>query len=48
MIFGLQMYHEEIQVKYEYGCDPIIIEGVIALGLRKLLENGFPFIFSMI
>jgi hypothetical protein len=35
-------------VKFEYGCDPIIIEGVIALGLRKLLENGFPFIFSLI
>jgi hypothetical protein len=33
------MYHEEMQVKCEYGCDPIIIEGVIALGLRKLIEN---------
>jgi hypothetical protein len=32
------MYHEEMQVKFENGCDPIIIEGVIALGLRKL-EN---------
>jgi hypothetical protein len=41
------MYHEEMQVKCEYGCDPIIIEGVIALGLRKLLENEFPFIFSL-
>jgi hypothetical protein len=38
---------EEMQVKFEYGCDPIIIEGVIALGLRKLLENEFPFIFSL-
>jgi hypothetical protein len=44
MIFGIQMYHEEMQVKFEYGCDPIIIEGVIALGLGKLLENEFPFI----
>jgi hypothetical protein len=25
------MYHEEIQVKFEYGCKPIIIEEVIAL-----------------
>jgi hypothetical protein len=33
------MYHEEMQIKFEYICDPIIIEGVIALGLRKLLEN---------
>jgi hypothetical protein len=35
MIFGIQMYHEEMQVKFEYGCDLIIIEVVIALGLRK-------------
>jgi hypothetical protein len=34
-------------IRYQYGCDPIIIEGVIALGLRKLLENEFPFIFSL-
>jgi hypothetical protein len=33
MIFGIQMYHEEMQVKFEYGCDTIIIEGVIVLGL---------------
>jgi hypothetical protein len=32
MIFGVQMYHEVMQVKFEYGCDPIIIDGVIALG----------------
>jgi hypothetical protein len=32
------MYHEEMQVKFEYGCDPIIIE-VIALGLIKLLAE---------
>jgi hypothetical protein len=38
-VFGIHMYHEEMHVKFEYGCDPIIIEGVIALGLRKLLEN---------
>jgi hypothetical protein len=41
------MYYEEMQVKIEYGCDSIIIEGVIALGLRKLLENEFLFIFSL-
>jgi hypothetical protein len=35
------------EVKFEYGCNPIIIEGVIALGLTKLLENAFPFIFSL-
>jgi hypothetical protein len=39
MIFGLKMYHEEMQVMNEYGCCPIIIGEVIALGLRKLIEN---------
>jgi hypothetical protein len=47
MIFGIQMYHEEIQVKFRYGCNPIIIEEVIALGLRKILENEFLFIFLL-
>jgi hypothetical protein len=47
MIFGMHMYHEEMQVKFEYECDPIIIEGVIALGLRKLFENEFLFILSL-
>jgi hypothetical protein len=47
MIFGIQMYHEDMQVKFEYWCNPIIIEGVIVLGLGKLLENAFPFIFSL-
>jgi hypothetical protein len=36
MIFDIQVYHEEMQVKFEYGCCPIIIGEVIALGLRKL------------
>jgi hypothetical protein len=43
MIFGIQMYHEEMQVKFEYGCCPIIIGEVIVLGLRKLIGQ-FPFI----
>jgi hypothetical protein len=47
MILSIQMYHEEMQIKFEYGCCPIIIEGVIALGLRKLLQNEFSFIFSL-
>jgi hypothetical protein len=41
------MYDEKMQVKFEYGCEPIIIEGVIARALRKLLENTIPFIFSL-
>jgi hypothetical protein len=47
MTCDIQMYHEEMQVKFEYGCNPIIIEGVIAVRLGKLLENEFPFIFSL-
>jgi hypothetical protein len=47
-MFGIQMYHEEMQVRFEYGCGPIIIGEVIGLGLRKLLENyRFLFIFSV-
>jgi hypothetical protein len=38
MIFGL-IWYEEMQVKFEYECNPTIIDGVIALGLRKLIEN---------
>jgi hypothetical protein len=38
MILGIQMYREEMQVKFEYGSCPIIGE-VIALGLRKVIEN---------
>jgi hypothetical protein len=38
-MFSIQMYHEEMQDKIEYGCGPIIIGEVIALGLGKLLES---------
>jgi hypothetical protein len=31
MIFGIQMYHEEMQVKFKNGCGPIIIGEVIGL-----------------
>jgi hypothetical protein len=33
------MYHEKMQVMFEYGCGLIIIGEVITLGLRKRLEN---------
>jgi hypothetical protein len=39
MIFGIQVYHEEMQVKFKDWCCSIIIGEVIALGLRKLIEN---------
>jgi hypothetical protein len=37
MIFGIKMYHEKMQMKIEYGCYPIIIGEVIALGPRKII-----------
>jgi hypothetical protein len=37
-MFNIQMYHEEMQVKFEFGFGSIIIGEVIALGLRKLPE----------
>ena len=43
MIFGIQMCYEEMQVKFEYGCCPIIVGEVIALGLRKLMKMTVPF-----
>jgi hypothetical protein len=45
-MFGIQMYHEEMQIKFEYGCCPIIIGEIISLGLRKLLENDSFCLFS--
>jgi hypothetical protein len=41
MIFGIQMYREA-----NNGCCPIIIGVVIALGLRKLIENDSFLSFS--
>jgi hypothetical protein len=46
MLFGIQKYHEEIHVKFEYGCGPIIIGEFIALGLRKRFENDIFCSFS--
>jgi hypothetical protein len=46
MIFGIQIYHERMQVKFEYGCCPIIIGEVIALGLIKLIEKDSVCSFS--
>jgi hypothetical protein len=34
--FGIQVYREEMQVKFEYGCCPIIIGKVIALDLENV------------
>jgi hypothetical protein len=57
VIFGIQMYLEEMQVKFDYGCDPIILKELLPLDLENFLkmsfcsffslENGFLFIFSL-
>jgi hypothetical protein len=47
MIFGIKMYHEEMQVKFQYGCYLIIIIGE-AIALGKLIENDSFRSFSVI
>jgi hypothetical protein len=37
-MFGIQMYHEEMQVKLVYGFNPIIIGKVFALDLENFLK----------
>jgi hypothetical protein len=37
-MFGIQMYHEDMQVKFEYGCGPIIIGEVTVLNLENFLK----------
>jgi hypothetical protein len=46
-MFGKQMSHEEMQVKFDYVCSPFIVGEVISLGLRKVFENDFLFIYSV-
>jgi hypothetical protein len=35
MIFGTLLCHTKIQIKFEFGFDPLIFHEVMALGLRK-------------
>jgi hypothetical protein len=36
LIFGLLLCHTKIQIKYEFGFDPLIFPEVMVLGLRKI------------
>jgi hypothetical protein len=36
LIFGTLLCHTKIQIKYEFGFDPLIFTEVMALGLRKI------------
>ena len=45
-IFGTLLCHTKIQIDFEYGLDPLIFHGVMALGLRKNITNSqFPTLF---
>jgi hypothetical protein len=36
LIFGILLCHTKIQIKFEFGFDPLIFHEVMALGLRKM------------
>jgi hypothetical protein len=36
LIFGTLLCHTKIQIKFEFGFDPLIFPEVMALGLRKI------------
>jgi hypothetical protein len=36
LIFGALLGHTRIQIKFEFGFDPLIFYEVMALGLRKM------------
>jgi hypothetical protein len=38
LIFGTLLCHTKIQIKFEFGFDPSIFHGVMALGLEKYHE----------
>jgi hypothetical protein len=35
------IWYEEMQIMFEYGCNPIIIERVIAIDLENFLNMSF-------
>jgi hypothetical protein len=35
LIFGTLLCHTKIQIKFEFGSDPLVFQEVMALGLRK-------------
>jgi hypothetical protein len=38
LIYGTLLCHTKIQIKFQFGFDPLIFPKVIALGLRKILR----------
>jgi hypothetical protein len=49
-MFDALLCHTKIQIKFEFGFDPMIFHEVMALGLRKILRSiCFPhFLFSLL
>jgi hypothetical protein len=47
LIFGTLICHTEIQIKFEFGFDPLIFHEVMALGLRKNYELSVFRTFSL-
>jgi hypothetical protein len=48
LIFGTLLCHTKIQIKSEFGSDPLIFHEVMALGLRKKSRIiSFPDFFSL-
>jgi hypothetical protein len=48
LISGTLLCHTKIQIKFEFGSDPLISHEVMALGLRKKIGNyQFPALFSL-
>jgi hypothetical protein len=36
LIYGTLLHHTKIQIKFEFGFDPLIFPEVMTLGLRKI------------
>jgi hypothetical protein len=47
-IFGTLLCHTKIQIKFQFGFDPLIFHKVMALGLGKISQIvSFPHFFSL-
>jgi hypothetical protein len=38
LIFGILLCHTKIQIRFEFGVDPLIFHEILALGLRKISQ----------
>jgi hypothetical protein len=48
MIFGKLLFHTKIQIKFEFGFDPLIFHEVMALGLiRTFFRSAYRYSFDI-